>query len=134
MTAAGIFLTHTDSPRIRRHFERLVSESGSLVTWHFVLSRDAYPRPVAPFAYDDPSEVLPARYAVMADHGGVQGGYLDTLLVPVLLGLAAHDHAGQVWVFEYDVDFAGRWGDLFGRFADLTRPFLRHGAPPHFRA
>ena len=65
MTAAGIFLTHQESPRIRRHFERLVEESGPLITWHFVLSRDPFPRPDAPFSYPDPAEVLPARYAAM---------------------------------------------------------------------
>jgi hypothetical protein len=122
MTAAGIFLTHRDTPRIRRHFERLATESADLVTWHLVVSHDTHPRPSAPFGYDDPAEVLPTRYAAMARHGGVQGGYLDTLLVPVLLGLASEHRAGKgadhLWVCEYDVDFAGRWSDLFGRFAD----------------
>ena len=120
MTAAGIFLTHRDLPRIRSHFARLVAESCDLVTWHFVLSHDAFPRPEAPFPYDDPAEVLPTRYRAMTEHGGVQGGYLDTLLVPVLRGLRA-DH---LWLCEYDVDFAGRWGDLFGRFADNPADLL----------
>ena len=91
VTAAGIFLTHQDSPRIRRHFARLVAETGDLVDWHFVLSHDAFPRPEAPFPYDDPAEVLPTRYRAMAEHGGVQGGYLDTLLVPVLRGLCSEE-------------------------------------------
>jgi len=111
VTAAGIFLTHQDSPRIRRHFDRLVEETGSLIAWHFVLSHDPFPHPEAPFAYPDPAQVLPARYQAMKEHGGVQGGYLDTLLVPVLSGLDA-DH---LWVCEYDVDYSGRWGDLFAR-------------------
>jgi hypothetical protein len=134
-TAAGIFLTHRESPRIRRHFERLVAESGDLVTWHLVFSHDAYPRPEAPFAYDDPAAVMPARYRAMEEHGGVQGGYLDTLLVPVLRGLAAAERADRLWVIEYDVDFAGRWGDLFGRFADddadllTTTLMFRHEQP-----
>ena len=94
MTAAGIFLTHLESPRIRRHFERLVAETGSLITWHFVLSRDPFPHPEVPYTYPDPASVLPARYAAMTEHGGVQGGYLDTLLVPVLSGL----DADQLWL------------------------------------
>jgi hypothetical protein len=131
VTPAGIFLTHHDSPRIRRHFARLVEESGSLVTWHLVVSHDVFPRPEAPFAYDDPAEVLPLRYRLMEEHGGVQGGYLDTLVVPVLRGLDG-DH---VWLFEYDVDFAGRWGDLFARFTDneadllTTTVMYRHQQP-----
>jgi hypothetical protein len=120
VTSAGIFLTHQDSPRIRRHFDRLVEESGSLVTWHFVLSRDPFPRPDAPFSYPDPAEVLPARYRAMEQHGGVQGGYLDTLFVPVLKGLRA-DH---LWLLEYDVDYAGRWDELFARVAESDADML----------
>lgn len=131
MTAAGIFLSHLESPRIRRHFDRLVDETGSLISWHFVLSRDAFPRPEAPFAYPDPAELMPARYAAMAENGGVQGGYLDTLVVPVLSGL----DADQLWLCEYDVDFAGRWDELFetlaAREADLltTTLMYRHEQP-----
>ena len=71
----------------------------------------------------------------MAAHGGVQGGYLDTLLVPVLTGLADATGAERLWVCEYDVDFAGRWGDLFDRFggeaADVltTTVMFRHEQP-----
>jgi hypothetical protein len=60
----------------------------------------------------------------MAEHGGVQGGYLDTLLVPVLRGLAEAVAADRLWVCEYDVDFAGRWDDLFRRFADIDADLL----------
>lgn len=120
MSAAGIFLTHVESPRIRRHFERLVAETGSWVTWHFVLSRDPFPHPDVPFAYPDPAAVMPARYAAMTSHGGVQGGYLDTLLVPVLSGL----DADQLWLCEYDVDYAGRWDELFAELADRDADLL----------
>jgi hypothetical protein len=133
VTPAGVFLTHRDSPRIRRHFDRLVEESGSLVTWHWVQSHDAFPRPEAPFAYDDPAEVMPLRYRLMEEHGGVQGGYLDTLIVPVLRGLDA-DH---LWLLEYDVDFSGRWGDLFARFSEndsdlLTTTVMYHHEQPRW--
>jgi len=120
MTAAGIFLTHRRTPRIRRHFRRLVAESGSLVRWHFVLSTDTGPRPRAPFPYDDPADVLGARYRSMEQHGGVQGGYLDTLMLPLVRGLRA-DH---LWICEYDVDYAGSWADFFGRYADHDADLL----------
>jgi hypothetical protein len=131
VTTAGIFLTHRESSRIDQHYRRLVAETGDLVTWHLVRSRDPYPRPDAPFAYPDPEQMLPARYRAMAEHGGVQGGYLDTLLIPVLAGL----DADQLWVIEYDVDYAGRWDDLFGRFTDdpadllTTTLMYRHEQP-----
>ena len=94
MTDAGIFLTHLRSPRIRRHFERLVAESGPLVRWHFVFSQDAGARPTTPFASDDPADVLAARYRAMERHGGVQGGYLDTLMLPLLRALRARPPVG----------------------------------------
>jgi hypothetical protein len=131
VTAAGIFLTHRESPRIQRHFDRLVEESGALISWHLVVSVDAYAHPRAPFDYPDPAALLPARHRAMEAHGGVQGGYLDTLLVPVLRGL----DADRLWVCEYDVDYAGRWGELFGRVddsdADLltTTVMYRHEQP-----
>jgi hypothetical protein len=133
--AAGIFLTHRDSTRIRAHFERLVNETGDLVTWRLVQSHDPFPRPAAPFRYPASERVLPERYRAMVDHGGVQGGYLDTLLVPVLAGLADVDAADHFWVCEYDVDFAGRWGDLFVRYEDdqadllTTTVLYRHEQP-----
>ncbi|HEX4471116.1 MAG TPA: hypothetical protein VH085_04055 [Nocardioides sp.] len=129
--AEGIFLTHRDTPRIRRHFERLVTESAGLVSWHLVLSHDPYPRPEAPFAYADPAEVMPARYRAMEVHGGVQGGFLDTLLVPVLGGL----DGGHLWLCEYDVDFAGHWSELLDPVADhdadllTTTVMYRHEQP-----
>ena len=59
-----------------------------------------------------------------------QGGYLDTALLPCLRALRA-DH---LWVMEYDVDFAGRWNDLFAPFADndadlLTKEFCQDLVP-----
>jgi hypothetical protein len=126
VTAAGIFLTHRRSPRIRRHFRRLVEESGSLVDWHFVYSHDTGARPTTSLVADDPAEVLATRHAAMERNGGVQGGYVDTLLLPLLRSLAAD----QLWAIEYDVDYAGRWSDLFDQFADndadlLTTTLLR---------
>src|SRR5262249_502469 len=104
----------------RRHFDRLVEESGSRITWHFVLNPDHYPHPEAPFSYPDPAEVLPLRYGAMKEHGGIQGGYLGTLLIPVLSGLDP-DH---LWVCEYDVDYAGAWHELFDRVSSSEADLL----------
>ena len=67
---------------MRRHFRRLVTESSDEVTWHFIFNPDAGARPKAPFAYDDPADVMAGRYRAMERNGGVQGGYLDTALIP----------------------------------------------------
>jgi hypothetical protein len=120
VSASGIFLTHQKNPRIRQHFQRLVEETGSLVTWHFVYSQDAGARPTAPFPTQDPAQVMAARYAAMERNGGVQGGFLDTLLLPLFRALQT-DH---VWSIEYDVDYAGDWAELFGRFADNRADLL----------
>jgi hypothetical protein len=120
MTASGIFLTHHRSPRIRRHFERLVRESSHLVTWHFVYSADTGARPRAAFPYADPADVLAGRYRAMVRNGGVYGGYLDVLFVPVLRALPS-DH---VWLIEYDVDYSGSWDELFGEFGDNDADLL----------
>ena len=116
-SAAGIFLTHLDSPRIRAHFERLVRESDGLITWHFVLNPGATPAPETDFAHPDPATLMPARHRRMLQNGGVQGGYVDTVMVPTLSGLVAQGFS-TVWLCEYDVDFAGSWADLFRRFED----------------
>ncbi len=118
--AAGIFLTHHRSPRIRRHFERLVRETGDLVTWHFIYNDGPGARPKAPFAYEDPARVLPTRYQTMVRNGGVYGGYLDTLFVPVIQALSAE----HVWLIEYDVDYSGSWGELFDEFRDNDADLL----------
>lgn len=118
--AAGIFLTHQRSPRIRRHFERLVRESSHLVTWSFVFNDGPSAHPKAPFRYEDPALVLPSRYQAMVRNGGVYGGYLDTLFVPVMQALPAE----HVWLIEYDVDYSGSWGDLFGEFQDSQADLL----------
>jgi hypothetical protein len=113
VTAAGIFLTHKRSRRIRAHYDRLVAETGSLVRWRYVFNPDSGAHPVAPFRYEDPAGVMTARYDAMLRNGGVQGGYLDTMCIPLLRALPG-DH---LWVMEYDVDYSGSWADLFGQFA-----------------
>jgi hypothetical protein len=120
MTADGIFLTHERSPRIKAHFDRLVAETGSLVRWHFVFNPNSGAHPVAPFHYEEPSTVLAGRFEAMLRNGGVIGGYLDTLFMPLLRALPA-DH---LWVMEYDVDYSGRWDELFGQFTDNDADLL----------
>ncbi len=104
--AGGLFLSHIRSPRIERHFERLARETEGLVEWHFIsdTAEDAARR-AAPW--------MPDRQARMLRNGGVQGGYMDTVIVPRALDLGPR----FVWALEYDVDYSGDWRRFFEQFA-----------------
>lgn len=111
MATAGMFFTHTWSPRMERHFNRLVAESGGVIAWHVI--RD---RPDA--AQGDSSEtsaqaVLPVRIEQMHRVGTFHDGFLDTKIWPPILDL----DADFTWYMEYDVDYAGDWAKFFDQFA-----------------
>ena len=114
MTVAGLFLSHVRSARIDRAFLRLVAETATLVDWYFVHNPTPGAHPETRFRHPDPGVVMPGRYGAMLAHGGVQDGYLDTLIIPCVLGLEAR----QVWCLEYDVDYSGRWSDFFAELAE----------------
>jgi hypothetical protein len=119
--AAGIFLTHTFSERIQRHFLRLVAESAPFVEWHLVLNEGLLPHPQTPIPYVNPAAVMPARYRAMAaSQRRLHEGYLDVLMVPLIVAL----DTPFVWVMEYDVDYSGSWGEFFGQFANATTDVL----------
>lgn len=113
MRMAGLFLSHIRSPRIERHFERLVSESGHLIGWHLVYNDGRFPDPQTDFPALSPAEAMPERFAQMQRNGGTIGGYADTTLWPCLLAL----DADFTWLMEFDVDFSGHWERFFAQFA-----------------
>ena len=132
-TAAGIFLTHELSPRVQRHFQRLVDETGPLVEWHLVYNEGNRPYPSTTIPYADPATVMPRRFGHSNAVGMIEGGYLDVMIIPLVMAVAAP----HVWVMEYDVDFSGSWSDLFCQFrdvdADLLATSLRYRAElPHW--
>ena len=43
----------------------------------------------------------------------IEGGYTDLAFIPPMVALL--DRYEHVWHVEYDVDFAGHWGDFFAR-------------------
>src|SRR5262249_2515965 len=114
--AGGLFVSHVDTPRVRRHFDRLGVETGGVIDWDFVLNPGSQAGPVWGVASNSAQEVLPARYAQMRLNGGVQGGYVDTIVIPCVLAL----DRPFVWAMEYDVDFSGNWRDFFGQFDNET--------------
>ncbi|WP_091077358.1 hypothetical protein [Microlunatus sagamiharensis] len=96
-----------------RAYLRLVAETAGLVRWHFVHNPTPGAHPTTTFSYPEPAAVMPGRYASMLAHGGVQDGFLDTAIVPLVLGLRAQ----HVWCMEYDVDYSGNWTEVFGELA-----------------
>lgn len=116
---AGLFITHVWSPRIRRHFDRLVEQSGHLVDWRplynpWSLEQLLEGHGDIPLRRDD------ARVREAIDHGRLQMGYMDVLLMPHARA-AANEF---VWLLEYDVDFSGDWVSLFAQFADNRADLL----------
>ena len=103
--AQGLFLSHVQSSRIERHFERLVGDTKGLIEWHFIDD--------AASGADRAAAYMPDRHARMIRNGGVQGGYMDVVIVPGALELKAP----FVWAMEYDVDYSGDWRRFFDQFA-----------------
>jgi hypothetical protein len=113
MRTAGLFLSHIRSPRIDRHFDRLVRECGHLVEWHFVYNEGRFPAPQVNFPIPSARDVFPRRFAEMECNEGTVGGYADTTLWPCMLALGAD----LTWLMEFDVDFSGHWETFFAQFA-----------------
>jgi hypothetical protein len=113
MRTAGLFLSHIRSPRIDRHFDRLVRECGYLVEWHFVYNEGRFPAPQVNFPIPSARDVFPRRFAEMECNEGTVGGYADTTLWPCMLALGAD----LTWLMEFDVDFSGHWETFFAQFA-----------------
>ena len=109
---AGLFVSHMATARVKAHFLRLQNETAGLIDWYFVLNRGTHPNPSWDVDIESPETVMPARHAEMLQNGGVQGGYLDTVIFPCVLALPQQ----FVWVMEYDVDFSGHWRDFFSQF------------------
>lgn len=125
--AQGLFLSHIRSARIERHFDRLVKQTEGLVHWrHAHDSGDHQRLPSA--------DSMPHRHARMIRNGGVQGGYMDVVIVP----RALEAQAPFVWAMEYDVDYSGNWRDFFSQFGDcgadlLTSTIVSTGEDPDWR-
>jgi hypothetical protein len=120
--SAIVMLTHNDDPRVVAHFHRLKSESG-LPTYR---AKNCSPGDDSPSDADiivrerDLQRALPSRYATMvAKQGRIARGYVDILQTAIFAHplLLSHQH---VWLIESDVDFAGRWSELFVQFSTST--------------
>lgn len=122
--AAGIYLTHIDSPRIRSQFDRLVKETSGAIDWQFAYNPDGGTSPRMDVPCPSAEHLMPRRHSTCLNNGGVQGGYVDVAVVPAALAVDRE----FTWVLEYDVDYSGNWLDFFAQFeasgADLLTTSL----------
>jgi hypothetical protein len=110
--AGAIFVTSRDDPRIRAHFRRLKQQTEGLLDLSYVINRSDFPEPDCSLSPLSPQEIMPRRMRSMLENGGIYGGFVDVLFVPLALALKNE----FVWIIEYDVDFSGDWRDFFRQF------------------
>jgi len=116
----ALFLASSLDRRVKGHFERLRSEARACLDVYLAVNPASLPAIPGLGA----EELMPRRWAAMQARGLMVPGYVDTLWMP--LGLTAP--YPYVWMIEYDVDYAGDWGDFFAQFrrnrADLLTTSL----------
>ena len=116
----ALFLTSTTDDRVIRQFERLRAEARDYVDVYLVVNPSSLP--VVPGL--NAEELMPRRWKAMLANRYIIPGYLDMIWMP--LGLMAP--YPYVWMIEFDVDYAGDWGQFFGQFkrnrADLLTTSL----------
>ena len=110
--AGAIFLTSYDDPRIRAHFRRLQEETKGWLDPRYVINRSNFPEPDSSLSCLSPEKIMPLRMQRMRENGGMYGGFLDVLFVPLAMAMKNE----FVWIIEYDVDFSGDWGNFFSQF------------------
>jgi len=113
--ASGLFLCHAPCNRVFAHYERLRTESAGLVDWTLVIDEGHLDAPRAEVGRAHPGIVMPRRFAAARAIGRLTegAGMMDTVIMPRVLA-APHDF---VWALEFDVDYSGRWSEMFRRFA-----------------
>ncbi len=127
MRNAGIFLSHVRSERINRHFERLVSDTNSLIDWTFVFNPGNGSTPVSDLDIIPAETSMTERYHEFMRNGGVQNGLMDVVIFPSVIATGAE----YVWAMEYDVDFSGHWARFFEQFEENTADLLSSTIQPY---
>jgi hypothetical protein len=120
-----MFLTDTDSPRILRHFDRLVAESpfptflcfpgnidpkrnGVVLDYKSASTRFRFRRSTR--TVDQPRPFLP--------------GTVDLLLLEAINKVLHRGAFEFFWFLEYDVDFSGCWSIFFDTFLDNSSDLI----------
>jgi hypothetical protein len=119
-------LTHTDTPRLIRHFQRLEREAGIPAFRARHLGHlDLRGGPASfELTNHDLARQMPTRYAEMLRlNRNFDTGYTDiNVWGAVTLKLVAGFE--YVWIVEGDADFSGRWSDFFALYANSDADLL----------
>jgi hypothetical protein len=105
-------VTSRDEPQIKAHFRRLQKQTERLLDLSYIVNRSDLPEPDCSLSPASPQKIMPRRMRRMLENGGIYGGFVDVLFVPLALALKNE----FVWIIEYDVDFSGDWRDFFRQF------------------
>lgn len=122
---AIVMLTHRNSRRIYRHFERLRDDLRDVMPAFLCLHRPTDDLPAPPFVPDftvtvsDGISVLPLRHEKMLGAGGSYHHYIELAYIPAFCSemLSEFDF---IWMIEGDVDFSGNWSAFFERATCCT--------------
>jgi hypothetical protein len=114
----AIVLTHTWSPALARHVDKLKREASAVLDVFVVFQGDtaSVPDGMSPdlaLSMDDAAAHFPRRAANLRQRAAKTiFGYVDIVWLTAFLNprFAAYD---RLWLIEYDVDFTGNWGEFF---------------------
>jgi hypothetical protein len=115
----GLFLTHSNKPRILTHYERLREETRGIIEWEMLFDPGRFAKQETPEA-ELAAGRMPARFAQAKSEPKFLGGFLDVPIVAKVL----EGRKDYTWVVEYDVDWTGQWGAFFKNFEDNDADLL----------
>ena len=131
---AILYLSHVVNRTLWGAYKRLERECGSFADVYFVLNLDS---DSVPPNVKGTFPITPAQRAGLGhpSRSGTVGWWMDTAPTHTRDIQSAIDRAVLVfrqtkpeydyyWIVEYDVEFSGRWSELYGAFADNTSDLL----------
>ena len=130
---AILYLSHFVNGTLWRSFKRLRNECATLADVYYTLNLDS--ESIPPGAKGT-FPITPAQRAKLGHPSRVGAGWwMDTSLSHILDIQSGFDQVllafrqikpeyDYYWIVEYDVEFSGRWSELFNSFADNTSHLL----------
>ena len=123
-----VFLTHRWDASLAAHYARLQREVGALadvrLVYHCPNADSPIPAGAQPdvvVTTDDVTALFPRRIAAHQERWFFFCTELIWITAALKPELASYQH---LWVLEYDVDFSGHWGQLFGEMIDYEGDLL----------
>lgn len=127
----AILLTHTWSPGLAKHVERLKREASGVTEVFLVLHTEPgrpVPAGIVPdftISMSDADRHFPLRNAIFRENfgKGQWTAYVDVLWCAAFLNERLADY-DRFWFIEYDVDLKGHWGRFFRAARDYEGDVL----------